>query len=322
MTVQPPAPVAPTQPKKSNTAVVIITAVVISIVFIVCTVLFYIKYVSSKKSPANAPMGATWTLHPSKQFSSSDAKSSVSTYISNDISLYDRNNMTGQSDICDSERSNLILNPPPSPVTERAMSTMTAEVRNNAFYKPYNDNGVDLRNRCDMCHHRIDEESIVDGVADGRDAPPPTIVSALDEVDLYFQSNHDWSRKSTICDDCQSSVGSTTQASDQNNGRLLNGSSGNRHSRSRVNNGHLHSIHENNMSNLESSWMYDDDAQDENQYGEEPLLIDNNAHLFDPPPSPCTYLSEEDRPPSPVFSALHGRERHFAPPPSPTSQLL
>ena len=297
MTNPPVVPLVTGQPKKSNTAVVIITAVVVSIVVILCTAFFYIKYINSKKSASNAPIGATWTLHPSKQFSSSDAKSSVSTYISNDLSLYDRNNMTGQSDICDSERSNLILNPPPSPVTERAMSTMTAEVRNNAFYKPYNDDGgSDMRNRCDMCHHRIDEESIVDGVADGRDAPPPTIVSALDEVDLYFQSNHDWGRKSTICDDCQSSVGgSTIQPSEQNNGRLLNGSSGNRHSRSRGNNGHLHSIHENNMSELESSWMYDDDAQDENQYGEEPLFIDNNAHLFDPPPSPCTYLSEEDR---------------------------
>ena len=222
--------------------------------------------------------------------------------------------MTGQSDVCDSEFSKLILNPPPSPVTERAMSTMSADARNNAFYKPYSDS--DSRNRCDMCHHVIDEESIVDGMGGGRDAPPPTVVSALDEVDLYFQSNIDWSQKSTICEDCQSSVGSTTQASEQVNGRLHNG---NRHSRSRTN-GHLRSIHEN-MSDLETSWMYDD-AQDENQYGEEPLFIDNNVHLFDPPPSPCTYLSEEDRPPSPVFSALHGRERHFAPPPSPTSQLL
>ena len=289
----------------SNTVVVIITAIVLSIVVIFFGAFFYYKYVN-KKNTSNAPVDAPWAMHQLRPMAS-DTKSSVSTYISNDISYYDRNNMTGQSDVCDSECSKLILNPPPSPATERAMSTMSD---GRTFYQPFDKAST---NRCDMCHHVIEEEGTLSEGVGGRDAPPPTIVSSLNEpLDLYFQSNNDWGRNSTICDDCQSSVAPSTQDNQQDT-RIHN--SGNM----RHGNGHLRSIHED-VSDLENSWTFG--AQDENQYGEEPLFMDNDVHLFDPPPSPCTYLSEEDRPPSPVFSALHGRERHFAPPPSPTSQLL
>jgi len=301
----------------SNMLVAVISGIIVSIIVIMVGILFYIKIKNSKKNHANAQInGGHWALQQLKPLPGSDdhAKSSVSTYISNDLSYYDRNNMTGQSENCDSEFSQLIFNPPPSPVTERAMSTMT-DTRTAQLYNDYNDTS---NTTCDLCHRDMEEQSLDEGLGGGHDAPPPTIVSSLDDVDLYYPitKNNDWSQKSTICDDCQSTIGGS-QAESQPNGRLRERRA-RRHDSNGRPNGHLRSIHEN-MSEIDTSWMYDNPGG--NQYGEESLFIDSNGHLYDPPPSPCTYLSEEDRPPSPTFSALHGRE-HFAPPPSPTSQLL
>jgi len=200
----------------------VVSGVIVCIICLMFGILVYFKIQNSKKNASNQPNGTSpWTLQQLNSLHASEdhAKSSVSTYISNDLPFYDRSNMTGQSDVCDSEFSQLIaFNPPPSPVTERAMSTMSA-ARSTAMYSEYNDCA-----RCDLCHGEIMDE---DGMVGGHDAPPPTIVSELDD-DLYFslkQTTNDWTQKSTICGDCQSTA-SHTQTKEQNNGRIHNGSVG------------------------------------------------------------------------------------------------
>ena len=176
----------PSEANKSNMLVAIISGIIVSIIVIMVGILFYIKIKNSKKNPANAQMnGGHWALQQLKPGSDDHAKSSVSTYISNDLSYYDRNNMTGQSEVCDSEFSQLIFNPPPSPVTERAMSTMT-DTRTAQLYNDFNDAST----TCDLCHRHMEEQSLDEGIGGGHDAPPPMPSSRLcSSICLWHKRN-------------------------------------------------------------------------------------------------------------------------------------
>ena len=104
------------------------------------------KIRNSKKNTAATPGQngtESWALtrtNKAESVASDDhAKSSVSTYISamtrnTEPSFYDRNHVTGASSSSAlTDFSRLPLDPPPSPVTERALSTMTDT--NNRFHQ-------------------------------------------------------------------------------------------------------------------------------------------------------------------------------------------
>lgn len=310
----------------------IVSGAIVGVVCIVFAILVYLKIRNSKINTSQIPNDkGAWPLtelRSSYSVSEDPAKSSVSTYISavsNDLSFYDRNNVTGQSEL--SEMSQLIFNPPPSPVTER-MSTITEMNNTTNLYSRYPDG------QCDHCHRNmIGEQKFHLNEGGGRDAPPPTEVSSMmHDVDMYYPLNQtsDWTQK-TICEECHSRISSSN--GHINNGRL----NLHDHNDMHVGNGHLHNgvVHKpiDELTDLNDDWMYDDEVDSANldtHYGEERLFINSvGHHLFDPPPSPCTYYGE-DRASSPTnteqsslaFGVLHSMDRHFAPPPSPTSQLL
>lgn len=326
-TTEPPVTVVAPTPRTPSSRLVagVISGAIVFLIILVFGIIIYLKIRNSKNnvSNKNSTVTGVWPLtelRSSLSVSEDHAKSSVSTYISNDLSYYDRNNVTGQSEL--SEVRQLILNPPPSPATER-MSTIT-EFNNTNAYSRYPDG------QCDHCHRNIMGGQTFHFNEGGRDAPPPTEVSSLlNDVEMYCPLNQtsDWNQQKTMCEDCHSRMPS-------NNGHMNGHLNMHDHSDMRSN-GHLRNGGHEPISELDlnDDWLYDDEVNDANldtHYGEERLFLDSNLvghHPFDPPPSPCTYY--EDRPPSPTntersiaFSVLHGRDAQFAPPPSPTSQLL
>lgn len=296
-----------------------------ALVFLICVVIGVIVYLRFRNAKNNASgedtaVNGVWTLaqlRSSMNMSEDHGKSSVSTYISNDLSFYDRNNVTGQSEL--SEASQLIFNPPPSPATER-MSTIT-ELHNHFQYP---------ETQCDHCNRSIMGEEVYHRDEGGRDAPPPTEVSSLmHEVDMYYpltNQSPSWVPK-TICEDCNSRISS--------NNSHMNGHIAHNNIPGHTDM-HGYPPHNEHMGN---GCMYNDVGDvnlGDTHYGEERLFMNSDMvvghHHFDPPPSPCTFYGEH-RPPSPTnteqssstmgFRVLRGnRDNHFAPPPSPTSQLL
>ena len=313
-------------PNTNNSRVVpgLITGGVIFLLVVMFIFFVVYKFRNSKKNTAATPgQNGTegWALtHTNKAESvASDdhAKSSVSTYISamtrnTEPSFYDRNNVTGASSSSAlTDFSRLPLDPPPSPVTERALSTMTDANKPFQYF---------ATNHC--------------GCSDaGHDAPPPTLASTalLDDVDMYCpMQHHNWPVS--------------------NNMSNMNGQHS--HKRHRKNRHSNHRAREPHYRFHNGGIRYSDDQLNSvrNDVGKQWLAASQNIDphydngdpyymeaqkallLFDPPPTPCTnYLSDDDdRPRSPtntepsiVFNILHeGDHRtHFAPPPSPTSQL-
>jgi len=303
----------------------LITGGVIFFLLVVFVFFVIIKIRNSKKNSAsrhhdNVDEWSLAQIHQTESINSDDhAKSSVSTYISaisqnTEPSYYDRNNVTGASSSSAlTDFSRLPLDPPPSPATERALSTITET--NNPFDYVVND--------CRYINEDISCSEL------GHDAPPPTLASTtlIDDVDLYCplpqETNNPWQPNNLLS-------------------RKNRNSRKNRHNNSRNRREPSTSYRYNNVGMrysddqlaaidrdaLQKQWLFE--SQEENL--ESPfdandsyyLDIQKQRLLFDPPPTPCTtYMSEDDdRPSSPGYSIIHGGvNSHYAPPPSPTSQL-
>lgn len=293
----------------------IISGIVICVIVVVFVILLYVKLRNSKKNAARQQEnGAMWRIEEFENkggsvTSDDPAKSSVSTYISavshntDPISYYDRNNVTGASSSVASGYTHIPYNPPPSPI---ALSTITET------NDPY------ASATCEQCRNSIQETPMEEVL---HDAPPPTLASTglLEEVDLYYpiQQSHNWKPPKTVCDSCETSRSRSRKK---------------RRSNHRPEHSYRSSLsrYPSNAPELEALYQSRETNMDD-RYDQNSLFVDRQRHLlFDPPPTPCTYLSDEERPPSPAeteqslaFSPMHRGELrpHYAPPPSPTSQL-
>ena len=315
----------------------IISGVIICVIVIMFAFLLWFKLCNSKENAAREHAnGPVWSLaqlsHNNTESMTSDdktshAKSSVSTYISavsqnTEPSYYDRNNVTGASSTSAlSGYSHLPYNPPPSPITNRALSTISES------NDPYG------YSSCEHCRSTIKEVPLSE--IDEMNDPPPTLASTLllEDVDLYLPLQKPpqtgWVMNS--CNSCQ------TNKCRSNKSRRSNGSN-RRHENTYNLNNFGQSRHPNEqliseMDPLQNPWIYESQEMNiEPHFDAESVFIDNSKRFFrlDPPPTPCTnYLSEDEaRPPSPTetelsctFRLINNSEPNYAPPPSPTSQL-
>ena len=347
----------------------IISGVIICVIVIMFTLLLWYKLCNSKKNGTRDHHvdGAVWSLaqlsqNHTESLNSDDknshAKSSVSTYISamsqnTEPSFYDRNNVTGASSTTAlSGYSHLPYNPPPSPMTQRALSTITES------------NGPYGYASCQHCRSTIQEVPLSE--VDHAD-PPPTLASTLllEDVDLYCpiqqnngqQHRNKWEMSSSSCNTCNTMQ--TTKYRSSNKSRRSNHTTSSSHNNvpphrtSSFLNNYNYQHTEASLSELQplqDSWIYGSEAElqpppstrssfkggstRETRFDNSSAsFVDCNNRLFcmDPPPTPCTnYMSEDEvRPPSPsdtevsgvTYRMMNTVDSHYAPPPSPTSQL-
>jgi len=209
------ATIPKTEHEKKRMVAGIISGVIICVIVIMFTFLLWFKLCNSKKNGSrdHHVNGAVWSLAQLSQNNTesmtsddknSHAKSSVSTYISamsqnTEPSFYDRNNVTGASSTTAlSGYSHLPYNPPPSPMTQRALSTITES------------NGPYGYSSCEHCRSTIKEVPLSE--VDHND-PPPTLASTLllEDVEMYCpiqqkgttsSGTNKWEVNSSSCNTC------------------------------------------------------------------------------------------------------------------------
>lgn len=213
-------------PPKSRMVAGIISGVIICVIVIMFAFLLWFKLCNSKKNAAREHAnGPVWSLaqlsHNNTESMTSDdktshAKSSVSTYISavsqnTEPSYYDRNNVTGASSTSAlSGYSHLPYNPPPSPLTNRALSTISES--NDPYGCP----------SCEHCRSTIKEVHMSE--IDHND-PPPTLASTLllEDVDMYLPlqnppQNNGWVVNNSCNNSCQSNKCRSNKSRSRQNG--------------------------------------------------------------------------------------------------------
>ena len=356
-TIQTQVPPIAEQKKKSRVVAGIISGVIICFAVLMFMVLLWFKLRHSKQNAAAQAAlknGTAWHMTSLAGYKtnsiisdgSMEKSRSMDTYVSSDTppssepptSFYDRNHVTGaSSSSAISGYSHVPLNPPPSPLTERAMSTIT-EANIATHNQEPNFSAPPMT--CERCYRQILEVVPLDVGADGygHGAPPPTPASTTlaDDTTIYYPQQEEVRPfKQMYCKKCRNRTKKNRNSNNTGHVRLpppLYRSTDPMSPLLLDTYADSDPLHK----------MWQDMGHDSGMGYESSTYPGFSAHSrqhFAPPPTPCTtymsevtYASEDDVDCSPSPSTtepsfafeLNLPPRyfaHYAPPPSPTSVL-